>query len=177
MNENAAAVSEWLQVAEIFRLLVLVMMLATVIYYELRQGIIPNLITFPAVVVGVIMAGVVAGLPGLRSSAYGIIAGGGSFMVIYLIGISMKKPIMGAGDVKLMAAIGSFLGPWGAIYSIYYGLWVGGIVAFSIVAWCFVRGKEFPKALAFGACLALGTMYFLLSSGLGIGLFKTHPGG
>lgn len=177
MTTDPAATADWLQAAEIFRLLVLAMMLAAVMYYELREGIIPNIITFPGLVVGVVMAVVVAGLPGLKSSATGVLVGGGSFMVLYLAGISMKKPIMGAGDVKLMAAIGSFLGPWGALFSIYYGLWVGGIVAFSIVAWCFVRGIEFPKALAFGACLAVGTIYYLLASGLGFGLFSTHPGG
>ncbi len=36
---------------------------------------------------------------------------------------------MGAGDVKLMAAIGAWLGPWMTLYSFAVGVAVGGVVA------------------------------------------------
>jgi prepilin peptidase CpaA len=41
---------------------------------------------------------------------------------------------MGAGDVKLLAAIGSWLGPVGALWTALYGAMAGGVLALVVAA-------------------------------------------
>jgi len=80
--------------------------------------IIPDVISLPGIVSGIMLSIVVPGLhnvsgwkAGLLNSFFGILAGGG---LIYLTGflgkMIFKKESMGGGDVKLMAMIGAFLG-------------------------------------------------------------------
>ena len=57
-----------------------------------------------------------------------------------------------------LAGVGAFAGPVGALWSIYYALWIAGGIAFCIVAFCMIAKRGIPKTLPFGACLAFGTL-------------------
>ena len=67
---------------------------------------------------------------------------------------------MGAGDVKLLAAVGSFLGPLGALYAALFGFVAGGVAAFGYVLWCALRAslgtllREGPAAVGASAFVA-----------------------
>lgn len=63
-----------------------------------------NLLTVPLLITGVTYHATVAGWPGFSASLTGMLVGFAAFIVPYLFGI------MGAGDVKLMAALGAWLG-------------------------------------------------------------------
>jgi prepilin peptidase CpaA len=63
-----------------------------------------NLLTVPLLLSGLFYYTATAGWSGLRASAAGMAVGFIAFIVPYLFGI------MGAGDVKLMAALGAWLG-------------------------------------------------------------------
>jgi prepilin peptidase CpaA len=63
-----------------------------------------NLLTLPVLVSGLIYHGFTGGLSGLGWSLLGVLFGFGLLFVFYLMGG------MGAGDVKLLAAIGAWLG-------------------------------------------------------------------
>ncbi len=72
--------------------------------WDLRWGRIPNRLTYTAIVVGLLARGVLAGW---RSSVDGLAAGligGGVFFLFFLV------RGMGAGDVKLMTAVGVWSG-------------------------------------------------------------------
>lgn len=84
---------------------------------------VPNTITFPLVAFGLLYHFYVSGWSGLIFSTTGILAGAGLLVMFYLMGG------MGAGDVKLMAGIGSILGPVNVFYAFVYGAFVGGIYA------------------------------------------------
>jgi prepilin peptidase CpaA len=64
-----------------------------------------NWLTFPTLICGLIYWLFAAGLSGVGMSFAGLIVGFGSLVVFYALGG------VGAGDVKLLAAIGAWLGP------------------------------------------------------------------
>jgi prepilin peptidase CpaA len=63
-----------------------------------------NLLTLPLLVSGLVYHGVAGGTAGLAGSAMGVLFGFGSLVLFYAMGG------MGAGDVKLMAGVGAWLG-------------------------------------------------------------------
>jgi len=63
-----------------------------------------NLLTLPLLAAGLIYHGLVGGLPALAGSLLGVLLGFGVLFVFYRLGG------MGFGDVKLLAAMGAWLG-------------------------------------------------------------------
>jgi prepilin peptidase CpaA len=66
---------------------------------DVRERRIPNRVTGPAIAAGLVLHLVVGGWHGLGDSALAGLIGGGMFLIFFLAGG------MGAGDVKLMAAV------------------------------------------------------------------------
>jgi len=96
---------------------------------DLRTRRIPNLITGPAFLLGLLVHLVVGGpRAGFVALAAAVLAGG-----ILLPGWLMK--FMGAGDVKLMAAIGAWLGtPRLALFAALFSLIAGGVISLVVAA-------------------------------------------
>jgi len=91
---------------------------------DLRTRKIPNLITGPAFLLGLAVHLAMGGPNGLLGALVaGVLAG-----ALLLPGWLMK--FMGAGDVKLMAAIGAWLGsPRLALYAALFSLVAGGVIS------------------------------------------------
>ncbi|MBO1265977.1 prepilin peptidase [Proteiniclasticum sp. SCR006] len=87
-----------------FSHVVLLILLMLSVYYDWTRRKIPNKITMPAILIGVIWSTVNSGLDGFLFSVLGFLLGFAVFLVPYIYGG------IGAGDVKLMAAIGSLMG-------------------------------------------------------------------
>lgn len=73
--------------------------------FDIRSRRIPNLLVGPALLFGLLLHLGVDGWHGLLHSAEAALAGGGVFLFLYLLGG------MGAGDVKLVAAVCAIAGP------------------------------------------------------------------
>src|SRR5947209_16596100 len=73
-------------------------------FTDVKARLIPNRLTYSAVVAGFALQGMLHGLNGLLLSAEGAVLFGGVFMLFYIV------RAMGAGDVKLAAALGSIVG-------------------------------------------------------------------
>lgn len=102
--------------------IILIIFLAAAAYYDLKQNKIPNRITFPMIVWGIISMSMIGGMKGLQTSLFGFLLG----FVIFFVPFTFHA--MGGGDVKLMAGIGAMLG-WQMIISvILYAAICGGIV-------------------------------------------------
>lgn len=107
---------------------VLVMAIGT----DLRASRIPNWLTFSAMGFALVSHFGLAGFPGVLFSLAGLTAGLGLFLILYVSGS------IGAGDVKLMAAVGAMIGPSGALISAVLAILVGGVYALG--ALCFHWG-------------------------------------
>jgi prepilin peptidase CpaA len=97
--------------------------LLTAVVMDIRSYRIPNLLTVPAMVCGLVIHFAVNGPQGLIMSLAGLVLGMIMFLAFYATGG------MGAGDVKLMAAVGSFLGPLGALHAGVMTMLLGGFYA------------------------------------------------
>lgn len=102
---------------ELFKYLVLIPMLLSAFCIDLKLQIIPNRLNLSIFEAGLAFTFITAiadtttGLTTLTNSLLGMLAGGGIFLLITLIGgLIAGKEAMGFGDVKLMGALGLFLG-------------------------------------------------------------------
>lgn len=107
--------------------LIVCLALGAAAFTDLRRGRIPNWITISTVVVGLVFHTAMRGAGGITYSAEGLAAGFGSLILIYAIGG------LGAGDVKLVAATGSLLGPLGIISALFATAMVGGLCVFGLL--------------------------------------------
>ena len=89
---------------------------------------IPNAITYPLAAFGLLYHLNAVGMNGLIFSISGILAGAGLLLLFHLLGG------MGAGDVKLMAAVGAILGPADVFTAFLYSALIGGLYAL-VVLW------------------------------------------
>ena len=101
---------------------VVVLSLAACVF-DVRTGRIPNLLTFAAAGLGLAFHLTVHGAAGAGSSLAGLGIGGVLFFPLFALGG------LGAGDVKLMAALGAWLGPAGAAWTALYAALAGGVMA------------------------------------------------
>jgi prepilin peptidase CpaA len=158
----------------------LAVVLVTAIGTDLRSSRIPNWLTFPAVGFAFVVHAWLGGFPGALFSLGGLGTGLGFFLLIHLSGG------IGAGDVKLMAAVGALIGPYGALLSGLLAIMVGGLYALGAMCyqWGFATtgrklafaaqggllmgGKAWTQELAlpfrlrYGLAVAGGTLLFVL---------------
>jgi leader peptidase (prepilin peptidase)/N-methyltransferase len=141
--------------------------------FDLR--IIPDKLTLPGVIMGVIFSvTLLAGAgprAGLLKSLGGIAAGAGVLVGIALI-YKVVRGIegMGFGDVKLMAMVGAFLGYKSALVTIFLGSLVGGIVGIFLMR----RSAEGMKtAVPFGVFLSPAAIFCIF---YGEGLVDAYLG-
>jgi Flp pilus assembly protein protease CpaA len=88
---------------------------------DLRAMRIPNWLTFPLFFGGLAYGGLSAGLPGLGNSLGGAAIAGGLFLAAYIIAGG------GAGDAKMMMALGAWLG-WQPSVVLVLGVTIAGFL-------------------------------------------------
>lgn len=89
---------------------------------DLRTRRIPNLLTLPALALGLLLAYCGWGSRGLLSS------GLGAAVALVVLAGPFALGGIGGGDVKMMVAAGAFLGPRLVLYALSGGMLFGGIV-------------------------------------------------
>jgi prepilin peptidase CpaA len=117
---------------------VLVGVLALASASDLRTRRIPNALTFPTVALGLVLGGIFFGVDGVRESAQGAGLGLGMLFPLFLL------RWMGAGDVKLMAAVGALKGPEFVFFACLWAAVFGG--AFALFG--LIRSRRLGLAIA-----------------------------
>jgi prepilin peptidase CpaA len=91
--------------------------------HDARSRRIPNQLTFAAIAAGFVVRAVLGGWLGFESAAWGALLGGGIFFLFFVIGG------MGGGDVKLMAAVGTWAGVQQVTPILLAAALAGGVLA------------------------------------------------
>lgn len=138
-----------------FAMAALLALLPAISLIDLEHRIIPNAITYPALIAFpafLVLARLFGASVDLPRMAIGFLAYGGGLLIVALLSRGM-----GMGDVKLAALIGAVFGALGLRYvgvaafaAILFG-GVGGVVAL-------LAGKGRKAAIPFGPYLALGAV-------------------
>jgi prepilin peptidase CpaA len=168
------------QMMEPVMVMALAAVLVTAMWTDLRSSRIPNWLTFSAMGTGLLVQAWIGGLAGVLSSLAGLGVGMGLFLLPYAC------RAIGAGDVKLMAAIGAILGPAGALSVAILSVLAGGLYALGAMTYqwgvaatsrklaCATYGAlvtggatgvgelQLPFKLRYGLAIAAGTLLFLL---------------
>jgi len=96
-------------------------------WVDVRAGRIPNWLTFPLASFGLLVHTVNNGWDGLVFSFSGLFLGMGFLMFFYI------KGGMGAGDVKLLGAIGAIVGPLHVFYAFAFAAILGGLYSLAMM--------------------------------------------
>lgn len=104
-------------------------LLAGSLLFDFRERRIPNFLTFPALLAGFVLRGLLYGWPGLSESFLGF----GLGLVILFPLFALNK--FGAGDVKLLAAIGALRGLSFIWRAGLLGAVAGGVLAMGTLAY------------------------------------------
>jgi len=91
--------------------------------FDVATRRIPNALTLGAALAGVAFHLAADGVSGGLTSVGGLLVGLAIFFPIFALGG------MGAGDVKLLAALGAWLGPMNALWTAMFAAIAGGVMA------------------------------------------------
>jgi prepilin peptidase CpaA len=171
-------------------ILFFVLLIAAII--DLRTQKIPNLLTYSAMVFALSYHSAISGFEGLIFSSSGLLIGILLLIIPYFMGG------MGAGDAKLLGAIGSFLGAEATFSAFIFIALAGGIYSLALIlirrdvfkgffsekllvlsSMVMLRqyvpiqadSSEQRPRLKYGVAIAFGTITYLLTKALGIKFF------
>ncbi len=170
----------------------LLLFLAGAVITDLRARIIPNILVLAGALTGILLAGLHPDGIGFLRALGGLALGLAILLPLYLL------RAMGAGDVKLMAMTGAFIGPAAIVEAVLWVMLAGGALTlvfalrrgvarrmaanlrdmfFSAAASVQIRtlpdfsaGPQTAARLPYAVAIALGVAAFLLARHLGVRL-------
>jgi len=166
--------------------LIFISALIPITFIDLEHMIIPNVITYPGIIVGILYNALktdwnyslelinnfslgmqnffllLSEVP-ILDSIFGVILGGGILLLIaYVYEVVKKRQGMGMGDVKLLAMIGAFFGWEGVLFVIFLGSILGSVIGISIII---AKRGDLKYALPFGPFLSIAAVIFIFTGG------------
>ncbi len=135
-------------------------------FVDLEHFIIPDSVTIGGMIAGPLLSALCPMLHaqeiwwrGLMSSSIGLLVGFGILFAVAEIGTwAFKKEAMGFGDVKLMGAIGAFLGWKAVLFTVFASATLGSIVGITLI----LSGKaEKQSQIPFGPYICSGAAIWM----------------
>ncbi|MBI2027065.1 MAG: prepilin peptidase [Deltaproteobacteria bacterium] len=111
---------------------------------DFRRGKVYNALTFPSMLVGLMAHIVIGGFQGATFSLLGM----GAALILFFPFFALK--IMGAGDVKMLMAIGALKGAAFALNVAILSIFVGGMISFFILLY---KGRLLQTITSIGKLL------------------------
>lgn len=136
----------------IFSMLVYALVVISFIDYKLK--IIPNKITYPGIIIGLILSLFFKHIKFI-SSLLGILIPSVLFLMIAFI----YQKGLGMGDVKLVAMIGTFIGWQYTLMSIFIGSFIAVIIIIILIALNVIDPRE---QIPFGPFISIGSIITIL---------------
>jgi len=149
-------------------------------FSDVRSARIPNELTYSAIIAAIVLRTVLLGSSGLKSCGIGILVAGSFFAVLFVLGA------MGGGDLKMMTAIGAWVGGT-HIFTVLIAIGLaGGVLAIAsaifhknsiqtvrnaarLIAYRFTSGLQphpemnvqahGSRRIPFGLAIAMGTLF------------------
>ena len=128
--------------------LVFLTLLTSIVVYDLRHTIIPNVLVYPLIAVG----GVVAYISQDTLSFVTAFAMAAFFALIWLFS---KGRAMGFGDAKLVLALALFVGYPLAITGFMLSFWIGAVISVALLVF-YRKGRTMSNEVPFAPYLAIG---------------------
>lgn len=129
--------------------------LIVISFIDLDHQIIPDVISLPGIVVGLLLSILGQG-PSVVDSVVGALLGGG---LLYGVAVGYHaftgREGMGGGDIKLLAMVGAFLGWRGVLVTLIVGSFAGSLVGMALIA---ARRADTRVPIPFGPFLACGAL-------------------
>lgn len=140
--------------------------MVVITFIDFDFQIIPDTITIPGMLIGLIAGSLTLPDPfargnmlGFIESAIGLLAGGGMFYIIAVLSHKiLKQEAMGGGDIKMMAMVGAFMGWKAILLTTFSGSLLGSIIGLFLMAF---KGKGRRTMIPFGPFLASGALLTL----------------
>lgn len=136
---------------DLLKYLIFTALLIISTFTDFSHRIIPNVISVPGIVIGLLF-----NIPHIGNAILGILIGAGILWVFRQAGIIIKKQeMMGWGDIKLAGMIGAFLGLKYGLVALFLGV-LSGVVIWTVLI--ILKIKKRKEYIPFGAFMALGSI-------------------
>ena len=133
-------------------LLLIFLLFAT--FTDLKNNTIPNYLTYPGIIIGLFIQLITTDTLNTLTAFFGMLAGGIILLPAYISGR------MAAGDIKLMAMCGAFLGfPLICINILLSSIFGGLYTIITLIIFKFSKSKTLtPKYIPFAPSITCGTI-------------------
>lgn len=149
---------------------------------DLDHFILPDRVTLGGIVTGLgfsalapALHGQTAWIDGLIASAIGAAAG---FVLLYAVSLLgrwwLKQDAMGFGDVKLLSAIGAWLGGQAVLFTVVASSAVGALFGLTLIA---IGGLKWKSRIPFGPFIAAAAVGWILGGDQGWAWYVRWLGG
>lgn len=136
-------------------------------FVDFEHMIIPDRVSIGGIISGLLLSLLFPALHhqvtfygGLGASLTGAVIGFGMLWGVAILGkLIFKKDAMGFGDVKLMGAIGAYLGWIAVLFTVMISSLLGAVVGITLVA---AGKKEMQSRIPYGPYIALAALIWIL---------------
>lgn len=135
-------------------------------FIDFAHMILPDRVTLGGIAFGLLLSLAIPSLQGtdshvraLAASAFGAAMGWGLIWLVRNLGsLAFRQEAMGFGDVKLMGAVGAFLGWKAVLFNILVSSLAGSLVGIALVV---LRRREMQGKIPYGPYIALAAVLWL----------------